>query len=148
MSRSRPGLTPRQLAYGMGAAVADYNDGYPDLDLSGYPHGCSTRSNGNGTFRDVTARAWRSPTAASGALRLPGLDFDQDGRLDPFVANYARFSFADARRGEFEGHPAHCAQTAYSKAVLRASFATWATARLPMSVPPPASPRCRAGRWG
>ncbi len=107
------GLTPRQLAYGMGAAVADYdNDGYPDLYLSGYPHGVLYHNNGNGTFRDVTARAGVANRGEWGASAA-WFDFDQDGRLDLFVANYARFSFADARRCEFEGHPVYCAQTAY-----------------------------------
>ncbi|MCA2965325.1 MAG: CRTAC1 family protein [Acidobacteriaceae bacterium] len=107
------GLLPRKLNYGMGAAAADYdNDGFADLYLSGYPHGVLYHNNGNGTFSDVTARAGVSNAGEWGASAA-WFDFDQDGRLDLFVANYARFSFDDPRRCEFAGQPVYCAQTAY-----------------------------------
>ena len=50
--------------YGMGAAVADYdNDGDQDLYVTAFPRNTLYRNNGDGTFTDVTAA---SGVAASG----------------------------------------------------------------------------------
>jgi tetratricopeptide (TPR) repeat protein len=99
--------------FGMGVAAADYdNDGFSDVYLSGYPAGALFHNNGNGTFTDVTARAGVANQDEWGASAA-WFDFDNDGRLDLFIANYAEFSFKDARRCEFEGKPVYCAQTAY-----------------------------------
>ena len=44
--------------YGMGVAVADYNnDGFPDLVLTEYGRLRLFRNNGNGTFTDVSEAA-------------------------------------------------------------------------------------------
>src|SRR4029077_6425889 len=40
-------------------------------------------------------------------------DYDRDGRLDLFVANYAKFSFDGKQHCAFDGQPTYCAQTAY-----------------------------------
>ena len=40
-------------------------------------------------------------------------DYDRDGLLDLFVANYAEFSFNDKHRCDFAGRPVYCAQTDY-----------------------------------
>ena len=54
-----------QNRYGMGAAVGDYdNDGFPDLYVTSYGGNTLYRNNGDGTFRDVTAKA------GVGGLRL------------------------------------------------------------------------------
>lgn len=111
---AQAGLSPRKLAYGMGAAAADYdNDGFTDLYLSGYPRGVLYRNNGNGTFSDATARAGTANQGEWGTSAA-WFDFDNDGQLDLFVANYAQFSFDDTRRCEFEGRPVYCSQTAYA----------------------------------
>ncbi|MCZ2149214.1 MAG: CRTAC1 family protein [Bryobacterales bacterium] len=103
----------RGNSYGMGAAAADYdNDGHTDIYITGYPAGILYRNNGNGTFTDVTARAGVSNQGEWGASAA-WFDYDNDGRLDLFIANYAEFSFADPRHCEFAGSPAYCAQTAY-----------------------------------
>ena len=80
-------------AYGMGAAVADYdNDG--DLDLFVTSFGANTlfRNNGDGTFTDVTAQAGVGDALWSTSAAF--LDYDRDGHLDLFVANYLDFTLA------------------------------------------------------
>lgn len=83
--------------YGMGAAAADYDgDGWVDLYVTEF-NGPNRllHNNGDGTFTDVTARAGvsdgRWSTSASWA------DYDGDGRLDLFVANYVRLNQATHR---------------------------------------------------
>lgn len=109
----RAGLGGSRAHFGMGAAAADFdNDGHADLFVSGYPSSFLFHNQGDGTFADVTARAGVANAGEWGASAA-WFDFDNDGRLDLFVANYAGFSFDDKRRCEFEGHPVYCAQTAY-----------------------------------
>ncbi len=108
------GLAQGRPRYGMGVAAADYdNDGHTDLYVSGYPAGALFHNNGNGTFTNVTARSGTANEGEWGSSAA-WFDFDNDGRLDLFVANYAAFSFADPQRCEFEGQPVYCAQTGYA----------------------------------
>jgi hypothetical protein len=100
--------------YGMGVAAADYdNDGFPDLYVTGYPSSALYHNNGNGTFTDVTQKAGVS-NAGKWAASAAWLDYDRDGRLDLFVANYAKFSFNGPQHCSYEGQPTYCAQTAYA----------------------------------
>ena len=81
-------------AYGMGAAVADYdNDGDPDLFLTSFGPDALYRNNGDGTFTDVTAAAGVSDPLWSTSAAF--LDYDRDGDLDLFVANYLDFAVTD-----------------------------------------------------
>ena len=81
-------------AYGMGAAVADYdNDGDPDLFLTSLGPDALYRNNGDGTFTDVTAAAGVSDPLWSTSAAF--LDYDRDGDLDLFVANYLDFAVTD-----------------------------------------------------
>jgi hypothetical protein len=78
--------------WGSGVATGDYdNDGLVDLYVTTILEGNHLyRNNGNGTFTDVTARAGvggGSHASVSAAF----FDYDRDGRLDLFVANYVRF---------------------------------------------------------
>jgi enediyne biosynthesis protein E4 len=81
-----------QGLFGMGVAVGDYdNDGFPDLFVLGYGRCILYHNNGDGTFRDVTARAgvanegrWSSSAA--------WFDYDNDGLLDLVIANYVDWS--------------------------------------------------------
>jgi hypothetical protein len=78
--------------YGMGVAVADYNnDGFSDIFITCVGQSRLFRNTGNGTFVDVTK--------AAGLLGKQGLstsalwfDYDRDGYLDLFVCNYVRWS--------------------------------------------------------
>jgi hypothetical protein len=83
--------------YGMGCTAADYdNDGHTDLYVTcalGPSH--LFHNNGDGTFSDVTARAGVS-NAGSGrwGTSCAWLDYDRDGYLDLFVANYVGYDLA------------------------------------------------------
>jgi hypothetical protein len=98
-----------QNRYGMGVAVADYdNDGHPDLYVTGYGGNTLYRNSGRGTFEDATARAG---VAAGGWSTSAGFfDYDNDGHLDLFVSRYLTWSFADNRHcGEKRpGYRAYC----------------------------------------
>ena len=99
--------------YGMGVAAADYdNDGFPDIYVTGYPSSALYHNNGDGTFTNVTEKAGVSNAGKWGASAA-WFDFDRDGRLDLFVANYSKFSFDGPQHCSYEGQPGYCAQTAY-----------------------------------
>jgi enediyne biosynthesis protein E4 len=78
-------------AYGMGVAVADYNnDGLPDMYVTQYNRGILYHNNGDGTFSDVTAKAGVStPGWGTSAVWF---DYDNDGYLDLFVCRFVDFS--------------------------------------------------------
>jgi hypothetical protein len=79
--------------YGMGVAAADYDgDGQTDLFVTAVGRNRLFRNVGNGQFSDETDRAgvagdadrWRSSAAL--------FDYDRDGDLDLYVANYVDWS--------------------------------------------------------
>ncbi|HSN88204.1 MAG TPA: CRTAC1 family protein [Thermoanaerobaculia bacterium] len=81
--------------YGMGVAVADYdNDGDPDLYLTALEGDRLFRNEGpvggKARFRDVTAAA--GIRNASFGTSAAWLDYDRDGRSDLLVANYVQWS--------------------------------------------------------
>ena len=78
--------------YGMGVAIADYNnDGFPDILITCVGQSRLFRNTGKGTFQDATKSA--------GLLNKLGFstsavwfDYDRDGLLDLFVCNYVRWT--------------------------------------------------------
>ena len=87
----RAGLALR--SYGMGAAVADYdNDGFLDLFVTGFGAAALFHNSGDGTFTDVTAKAGLTDPLWSTSAAF--VDYDRDGHLDLFVAHYLDFSLA------------------------------------------------------
>jgi hypothetical protein len=74
--------------WGFGAAVGDYdNDGWDDLYITYLDGAVLYRNNGNGTFSDVTSRANVGNAGHWGTSASFG-DYDNDGYLDLYVANY------------------------------------------------------------
>ena len=99
--------------YGMGVAVADYdNDGFDDLYVTGHPRSALLRNGGNGAFVEATHQAGVA-NLGEWAASAAWFDYNRDGFLDLFVANYATLATYDPPRCEYEGEPVYCAQTAY-----------------------------------
>jgi enediyne biosynthesis protein E4 len=79
--------------YGMGVAVGDIdNDGFVDVFVThfGAPNQLF-RNNGNGTFTDITSKAGVAGAGKWGSSAT-FFDYDRDGHLDLFVANYVDFA--------------------------------------------------------
>ena len=81
---------------GMGVAVGDYDhDGDADVYLTNYGPNRLYRNDGDGTFTDVTAHAGPGLDEPRWSTSASFTDYDADGDLDLFVANYVDFSVAD-----------------------------------------------------
>ncbi|MGA8672492.1 MAG: CRTAC1 family protein [Terracidiphilus sp.] len=90
-----------------GVCVGDYNnDGFEDLFLTYYGHNRLYRNNGDGTFTDVTAQAGLLHSGDRFGTGCTFLDYDRDGHLDLFVANYVEFDLATAPKPSI--HVATC----------------------------------------
>ena len=75
--------------WGQGVCVGDYNnDGYDDLFISYYGQNALYRNNGDGTFTDVTEKAGLTQKTTRWNTGCAFVDYDRDGHLDLFVANY------------------------------------------------------------
>ena len=84
---AKAGLT--RAGWASSVTVADYdNDGFDDLFITYYGHNVLYHNNGNGTFTDVTKKAglWQNDVHYGSGCTW--VDYDRDGRLDLFVANY------------------------------------------------------------
>jgi hypothetical protein len=79
--------------YGMGVAAGDYDgDGRVDLFITALGPNRLFRNQGDGTFRDVTAAAGIAGAEDAWSTSAAFFDYDRDGDLDLFVANYVRWS--------------------------------------------------------
>jgi hypothetical protein len=79
--------------YDIGVVAGDYdNDGYADMLVTGLRANTLFHNNGNGTFSDATQAAGlgRSDPKYGTLFAIAGafVDYDRDGRLDLFIANY------------------------------------------------------------
>jgi len=72
--------------------IGDYNnDGFEDLFITYWGQNVLYRNNGDGTFTDVTSQAGLLDEKTAWGAGCTFLDFDRDGHLDLFVANYLEF---------------------------------------------------------
>ena len=90
--------------WGQGCCVGDYdNDGLDDLFVSYYGQNILYRNHGDGTFTDVTERAGLRQSHTRWNSGCAFLDYDKDGNLDLFVANYIDFDVKTAPLPEVAG---------------------------------------------
>ena len=83
--------------WGQGVCVGDYdNDGFDDLFVTYYGKNVLYHNNGDGTFTDVSEKAGVAGTKTRWGSGCAFVDYDRDGRLDLFVANYIDMDLATA----------------------------------------------------
>jgi enediyne biosynthesis protein E4 len=83
--------------WGQGVCIGDYdNDGFEDLFVSYFGHNVLYHNNGDGTFTDVSEKAGVAGTGKAWGTGCAFVDYDRDGKLDLFVANYIDMDLATA----------------------------------------------------
>lgn len=83
--------------WGQGVCVGDYdNDGHDDLFVSYFGKNVLYHNNGDGTFTDVTDKAGVGGSGKRWNTGCAFVDYDRDGKLDLFVANYIDLDLATA----------------------------------------------------
>jgi hypothetical protein len=100
----KAGLT--RSGWGQGCCVGDYdNDGFDDLFVSYFGRNVLYHNNGDGTFTEVSEKAGVAGAADRWGAGCCFLDYNRDGHLDLFVANYVNF---DPARAPKPGDSAYC----------------------------------------
>src|SRR6202171_3295521 len=87
----------RHSGWGQGVCIGDYdNDGFEDLFVSYFGKNRLYHNNGDGTFTEVSEKAGVAGTGKRWNSGCAFVDYDRDGRLDLFVANYIDLDLATA----------------------------------------------------
>ena len=80
-----------------GVCIGDYNnDGFDDLFITYYGQNVLYRNNGDGSFIDVTEKAGLLQPKSRWGSGCTFVDYNRDGLLDLFVANYLDFDLSHA----------------------------------------------------
>jgi enediyne biosynthesis protein E4 len=83
--------------WGQGVCIGDYdNDGYEDLFVTYYGKNVLYHNNGDGTFTDISQKAGVAGKGTRWNTGCAFVDYDRDGKLDLFVANYIDMDLATA----------------------------------------------------
>ncbi|MGC2549379.1 MAG: CRTAC1 family protein [Candidatus Sulfotelmatobacter sp.] len=83
--------------WGQGVCIGDYdNDGWEDLFVTYYGKNILYHNNGDGTFTDVSQKAGVAGKGTRWNTGCAFVDYDRDGHLDLFVANYIDMDLATA----------------------------------------------------
>jgi enediyne biosynthesis protein E4 len=83
--------------WGQGCCIGDYdNDGWEDLFVTYFGKNVLYHNNGDGTFTDVSAKAGIAGNGKRWNTGCAFVDYDRDGKLDLFVANYIDMDLATA----------------------------------------------------
>ena len=97
MSPGEAGLF--RTGWAAGVTVGDYNnDGNEDLFITYWGQNVLYRNNGDGTFTDVTKEAGLLQEGTRWGSGCTFVDYNRDGHLDLFVANYLEFDMQPIRR--------------------------------------------------
>ena len=101
---SRVGL--ERVGWASSVCAGDYdNDGWLDLSVTYYGQNILYRNRNGASFEDVTRAAGLPTAGVRWGSGCSFLDYDRDGDLDLFVANYLRFDLESARE---PGQGANC----------------------------------------
>ncbi len=100
--------------YGMGVAVGDFNnDGFPDIFITAVGQSRLFQNTGKGSFTDVTKQSQLEGHSGFSTSAL-WFDYDRDGHLDLFVANYVKWSPGQDVFCSLDGsHKSYCTPEAY-----------------------------------
>jgi len=107
-----------RTGWGQGVCAGDYdNDGWDDLFVTYWGDCALWHNNSNGTFTDVAKKSGVTTNPGNGKQRwntgCAFVDYDKDGHLDLFVANYINFDPKTAPLPEsgpclYKGHMVAC----------------------------------------
>ncbi len=115
------GLTSSGWAEGVCAGDYD-NDGYTDLFVTYWGQNRLYRNVNGKRFEDVTAKAHLTQDRVRYNTGCAFLDYDGDGHLDLFVANYLKFDFATTPKAGLQSLlllPRHGGQLRTARAAVR-----------------------------
>ena len=100
-----PGSGLRHSGWGQGVCAGDVdNDGHIDLLVTHWGKNVLYSNQGDGTFRDETRTRGLAFPKKRWSTGCAFLDYDRDGHLDLFVANYLEFDLVSAPRPGDAGH--------------------------------------------
>lgn len=95
--------------WGQGCCIGDNdNDGFDDLFVTYWGQNVLYHNNGDGTFTDVTEKAGLMSPERRWGTGCCFVDYDRDGFLDLFVANYVNF---DPKLAPLPGENQYCRYT-------------------------------------